>query len=86
MIFENGECSLSRIDDANIPVDIWLTNAQKKAEDNEETLDPDIRDAGGWTLTAANYCPRKGRACEDAQEKTHRWPPGADHFFGRLSL
>lgn len=62
MIIENGECSLDSIDNANIPVDIWLTNAKKKAEDSGEKLDPDIRDAGGWTLTAGNYCPRKGRA------------------------
>jgi len=68
MIVDNGEWSLGGIDDANIPMDIWLSNEQKRADDNGRKVDPDIGDAGGWKLTAANYCPRKGVAHSEAYE------------------
>ena len=57
MIEEKGERSFSEANDANIPVDVWLTETE-----NDETGE----NAGTWTLCAANYIPRRGEVTKDA--------------------
>ena len=51
-MIETGDLSFDRADDANIPVDIWLT----------QTINGD----GDWELSAANYMPRRQRIVPDA--------------------
>ena len=54
-----GDIDFGSADDANVPVDVWL---------KEESDNIDVRDAGGWRLSAANYCPRKDNVYEGAYE------------------
>ena len=62
MIHDVGECSLDAIDDANVPVTIFVSRV------DEDDIDeyPDLEGQVAWTLTASNFMPRKGVVCEGA--------------------
>jgi hypothetical protein len=52
-MFENkGEISIEECDDANIPVNIFITTPEENKENGETEK---------WTLHADNFMPRKGR-------------------------
>jgi len=56
-----GEVSVDQADDANIPVNIWIT----RESDEDENY---IKD-GKWELRAENYMPRKGRISGESSYK-----------------
>ena len=59
-LLSKGELSLNDLDDANIPVDIWLA---------ELTEDDELYSEGyRFSLKCGNYMPRKGRVEESAVE------------------
>ncbi len=58
MIANVGEMSLTSLDSANVPVDIWLT----KREDWHEWED----DTHKWQLSCGVYMPRKGQVWDSA--------------------
>lgn len=51
---DQGDISIEGADDANVPVDIWLTQIADDAEDEDRGR------RGWWRLRANNYMPRKG--------------------------
>jgi len=55
MVETIGDCNVDCIDDANIPVDIWLLQA-----DNKDVADKYRCKIGQWVLHANNYMPRTG--------------------------
>lgn len=59
-----SECSFDDVDEANIPVDIWLT----EEEDDED------KKTGYYTLKAGNYTPRKGMVSENLFEVRSKNP------------
>ena len=61
---DKGEISINEADDANIPVDIWLT---RKTDENGDTIED-----GDWDLKASNYMPRKCRVTEEAYLATSK--------------
>jgi phosphopantothenate synthetase len=56
-----GVMELSDADDANIPVNIFIT----KGEDEEDESEEEAK-LGEWVLTADNFMPRRGRTIENA--------------------
>ena len=48
-----GDIQIERADDANVPVDIWLTQIDKDDDAAEDGR------AGWWQLRANNYMPRR---------------------------
>lgn len=54
-----GEMELSDADDANIPVNIFIT----KGEDEEDESEEEAK-LGAWVLTADNFMPRRGMTSE----------------------
>ncbi len=59
-----GECSFDDVDDANVPVDIWLS----------EEEDDDGNKTGFYTLKAGAYMPRKGIVRESLFEVRSKNP------------
>lgn len=55
-IYETDKMEFRHADDANIPIDIWLT--------------PPNEDCDKWTLRAANYMPRRGYMLPEAYKQT----------------
>lgn len=60
LLYCNSELTLDALDDANVPVDIWLD----KNDDNHELLNAGYQ----WRLRCGNYMPRRGRVEEGAIE------------------
>lgn len=56
-MYDDGDCSFDSVDEANIPVDVWLSLTSEEDENREK---------GKWCLRAANYMPRRGTVSSDA--------------------
>ena len=61
MLDETGECTFDGADDANIPVNIFISTP----EDNEDT-----EDAGKWSIKADNFMPGKAGIGQSTYQAT----------------
>lgn len=56
-MYDAGDCSFDDADDANIPVNVWLSLTDEDEENKER---------GKWQLHAANYMPRRDMVSDEA--------------------
>jgi len=56
-MYDAGDCSFDSADDANIPVDVWLSLTED---------DDSFKNEGKWRLHASNYMPRRARVDDSA--------------------
>jgi hypothetical protein len=62
-----GEMSFENADDANVPVDIWLTEVDQTDDEcyKQDENGFDTTESYKFKLRASNYMPRKCRIAED---------------------
>jgi hypothetical protein len=65
MIENRGELEIRNADDANVPVDIWVSQINNDSFNNGYGDKISQDDIGKWELHANNYMPRRASLAED---------------------